>query len=431
MKKLFNEELGFYNPSFFHLHVGIEDSIKKLEDLSDLDFSIFFHEYIHFIQDVTTLYGLNNMHVNAEYIRFAVNHILAHKHKKFKVPIKPNSTSDSMILLNRGINSITHGNIEVPDFASIESYKTLTVDTNLHNSPIKEIEVIEVSYITKKGSKSTFIFGAGCVMENMAYLFEKLTCDEYETSPDIPYSSVELLAKHIYPEFCKNPLNILALCDISLSTSNPGLCFVQILEEWKKAGKVPSTPQIIYDNIKNVKFELNGVEVDENHDPQKESSELAKKQLKEYFGDPIFEPLKDWVDSIIDTAQKFREENPYFILELANGNIRDNEMFAKLFKEFGTPLMTNNQNEHRFNPPSSYTGKSINIGFYSVLDQIDNIFQGVSLSCKLEKYCIETSVAIPDKRCEEAPWSRCQDDDLCPFALCWKHWRLCGYEPIQ
>lgn len=35
-----------------------------------------------------------------------------------------------------------------------------------------------------------------------------------------------------------------------------------------------------------------------------------------------------------------------------------------------------------------------------------------------------------DDRCDNAPWKRCNDEQLCPYGLLWKHWKLSGYEVI-
>ena len=60
MSRVLNTTLGYYEPAFFHINIGTNSSFEKF---SSRDFSIFLHEYIHFIQDVTTVYGLNNIHV--------------------------------------------------------------------------------------------------------------------------------------------------------------------------------------------------------------------------------------------------------------------------------------------------------------------------------------------------------------------------------
>ena len=45
------EELGNYETSFFIMNVPTKADLE-IRDMADEDFAIFFHEYIHFLQDI-------------------------------------------------------------------------------------------------------------------------------------------------------------------------------------------------------------------------------------------------------------------------------------------------------------------------------------------------------------------------------------------
>ena len=62
-------------------------------------------------------------------------------------------------------------------------------------------------------------------MESMAYLIERMITNGAGTAPDFPYSSAEIVVDLTYPEFGKEKLNIIALCDMSLQFSEPGKVF--------------------------------------------------------------------------------------------------------------------------------------------------------------------------------------------------------------
>ena len=42
------------------MHVATHDDNMIINQMSDGDATVLFHEYIHFLQDITTYYGLNN-----------------------------------------------------------------------------------------------------------------------------------------------------------------------------------------------------------------------------------------------------------------------------------------------------------------------------------------------------------------------------------
>lgn len=63
------------------MYLKIDGEID-LNKLSEKDFSLFFHEYIHFLQDITTTYGLTTCYAYGEYVQSVVNDIYE-KNKRF------------------------------------------------------------------------------------------------------------------------------------------------------------------------------------------------------------------------------------------------------------------------------------------------------------------------------------------------------------
>lgn len=59
MKEL-NQTLGFYTPAFFKIYIETVNPIYP-KQLLGKEQATFIHEYSHFIQDFTTLYGLSNI----------------------------------------------------------------------------------------------------------------------------------------------------------------------------------------------------------------------------------------------------------------------------------------------------------------------------------------------------------------------------------
>lgn len=65
--------LGFYSPSLFHIHLDGIGRIKDMSSWEEEQKSTFLHEYVHFLQDVTTVQGLNNMYRLGEFVRYVTN----------------------------------------------------------------------------------------------------------------------------------------------------------------------------------------------------------------------------------------------------------------------------------------------------------------------------------------------------------------------
>jgi hypothetical protein len=413
-----NQVLGFYLPNFFRLHIGISNPIDNLNKLSDRDFSVFLHEYIHFLQNITTFYGLNNIHVSVEYMKYANNKIRSDNNSKFSIPIIPDDANSYNLKLNRYLLDFTYGDNgdEGTRIKEITNYSILNDTIPINNAPIKTIEYVYVEFKDNTNNDNCFAFGAGCIMESMAYLMETLTCKDYALSPNLPYETATLLAEFIYPEFANNKLNILALCDISLNCSNPGVYFVKVIEEWKRQNKTPS-PQDLYNECirlnPNICQCLNNI------------ANTAKLQMHDYFKDKYFKSINDWIDAVIGSAINLRKRNPSFILDIANGDIRTNSTFCKIFTEIGTPVLTNNSGFIGFYHPNNNN----QAGNFFAISQIHKLFYtGTFDGCELKNF--NCCSPIIDCRCAKSPWKRCADKNLCPFALFWHHWGLEQYEPI-
>lgn len=425
-----NKSLGFYLSSFFLLHVSTKESLKNINAISDRAFSILFHEYVHFLQDITTFYGLNNNHVTVEYLKYANNFAIKGPSKQFEVPIDPDPTNFDNVLLGTHIANLTYGDVESYNVKEILNYQLLALPILVPNSPIKEMVVVDVTFVDEIGKDQIFTFGAGCIMESMAYLLEQLTCKDYSPSPDIPYSAAELLAKHIYPEFGNNKLNVLALCDVSLGISNPGKHFILTIEDWRDKGILPVSPEKLYEEFSKLTFTLNGGgPVSENL--FESMIPTVKLQLKAYFNDPHFNDLKDWIDAMIDAAAELRLRHPTFLMDIAKGNIRENPNFIQIFNELGTPLLTNENKEFGFYHRKGST-KQIDVGYFWAINQIQERFLGLTEPCALMDFCSQKeSNTKVDDRCKINPWSRASDKNSCPYALLWRHWKLEGFEPVS
>lgn len=422
-----NKIVGYYTPAFFELHVGTNNSISNLNNLNDRDFSIFLHEYMHFIQDFSTFYGLNNMYVNSEYMHSAVNQIYLMPKGHIVIPIEPFTDNRDNVLLNSHLISLTMGDTEDVESLEITNITNTFDDIDIPNSPLKKIESICVEFRSDKEGDGILSFGAIAIMENMAYLMEQLITNDYETSPDYPYSIVEKVISYIYPEFGNNKLNTLALCDLSLQYSNPGKILVEFLREIKSTLYLPGKPEDLYDifyareNVLSGKTTtlLNGFE---------NMANTVLSQTKKYFNDPrIFKDINDWISILIKNAIELRQKNKYFLLDIARGgNIRTNKSFKNFIDKVGTPLLCNDNAEFSF----YHTGfpNGVEIAYFKAIGQIMQVLGEGKRECDLCPMCHSSNIKI-DIRCCNSPWERSHDLSLCTFALFWKHWKLKDYIP--
>lgn len=421
--------LGYYTPAFFHIHVGTNLSFTSF---SDKDFSVFLHEYIHFIQDVTTLYGINNMYVYSEYIRYAINEAYKSPDKKIDIPITPKDSNEDNVYLNLMINRLTCGDgCDISIIKQIKQIDIIVEDIDVPKSSLKNIESTVLTIVDNDDKEQLVSFGAIAIMESMAYLMERLLCPSYIKSPDFPYCIAEKIIEKEYPDFAKDSLNVLALCDVSLLYSNPGKIFIQFIREMKDDNWMPKNPEDIYDNIYSRVNIVNNTTKISLEDNLKGFLEIVKIQIQGYFNDPkLFSEINNWINHITITAYNLRFKDKYFILDVARGGmVRDNKVLKTLIdKTLGTPLISNVSGECTLKSPVIMKGYGVDISYFAAVGQIISLFESAKYKCDLHTICTYYKNNV-DERCIRTPWKHITDVRYCPFALLWYHWKLKEYEP--
>lgn len=232
-----SEELGNYESSFFIMNVPIEADID-IRNMSNADFAVFFHEYILFLQDITSFYGYNAIFSHGEYIRKVITDIYKGP-KRISFPYSLVDGKDN-VWLNKRITKQSLGDSSEQDIYSIDN-------AYIKNYKLNDkicLPELQVDAITGKGPE-TITVGAYAIRENMAYLMEKQCTTKYKTSKEFPYQIVELLAEKICPGKLTS-LDLVALCDIALQCSVPGHGLYLFLDAIRRGKIVVNKPENLY-----------------------------------------------------------------------------------------------------------------------------------------------------------------------------------------
>ena len=379
MPRLKSTELGYYIPSFFEMHVNTYCDDLTINKLPLKDMTVLFHEYIHFLQDFTTYYGLNAIYTYSEYLHSVVNRIYGIKTKEFPVPFNITDNTDN-VLLNKQILNFTQGDTEECTPFSVDEVEE-DVDELLPNAFMKNVPNVILNL-----NGDLRVFGAIAIMESMAYLMEQLCSPVgYEKSPDFPYRSAELVADFYVKDFSENPLMILALCDMSLQSSNPGACFVRVMKGIRDGNVVFEKPEDIYDHFYNqISVTAYGAESTLiSH--FKMLLSIVQNCMKSYLRDmPILKEYYDWIDHLVKFAINWREHDRYFLLKMARQNdLVNNGCWGYAVHEVGAPLMVNNNGDY-FKIPQSGSILGMDVEYFQAIS--DRGTGSVSPRCKYPKY---------------------------------------------
>jgi hypothetical protein len=406
------------------MHVDTDQSLLNLNAINHAETeSIYLHEYCHFIQDVSTVFGLSNINMVVDYMKYANNHIIVQPSGGFNVPVipVPNTTDNAYANLQLQGHYLGDGEDE---------HVTLTTYRRLHRHVLSQgvtvsVPYIEVDYNTSDGRQECFEFGALCIVESMAYIMETECYPQAPVSPDLPYTSAEKLVELIYPTLGNNRLNILALCDASLAAFNPGPLFYDALVELRRQNHVFNSPEDIYPFIEEFEINYNGLT---------RFSQLfapigaeAVNQIGGYFNDPKLASVQSWLRDLVSVGIRYRTANPTFPLDIARGGrIAQNAALADYMHNVGSPLVTNTLGEVSVADPR-VTQFTPNYATIWAIDQIHKVLIGAQRHCELVGFCCNGGIKT-DTRCVTEPWRKNLQPD-CAFGQMWRHWKLSDYYP--
>ena len=412
---------GSYLPAFFEMNLNTDDDID-INHLKRDQWSTFLHEYIHFLQDITTMYGLYNIYAIGEYMSTTAEQIKA-------LPLGPyeqinfRESNQNLVSSQIDLHCATIGELEESK-QFIDTIKI--IDIGESKKKITENPVVpSIDSIILYSNKGNLHFGTREIMESMAYTIQRVCYHDTPDHYEFPYMTAYKVAAFYDAEFAKDPKKLVALCEMSLMTSNPGFMFITAMKEFKaKDVKIKD----IFAYFKSREFsngETNGtLSIDTIFS---NISNLAYRHYIGYYkGDPIFKKEVEWLERLQNFSNNHRKTTQSIFLDIMNGGeASKNSVLQHIVSVIGGPMMKNNKgNCYRFdNTPNLSIIAATKSIFYDVFVNGEN-------KCGLYGWCMQNPNNNIDANCPYKPWDRCESPDtMCPFSMLWRRWGLSGHYP--
>ena len=424
-RKRINGTIGCYFPAFFEMNLDIYGDMD-INKLSEKEFALFLHEYTHFLQDVSTYYGMSNVYAMNEVIKSMHRNVTSSLPNggKFKTPVDIMS-DDPTLEANLQLRNLTMGTercIGTFEVAKIEQ-KSEAVPNNPY---VKQIDNVYVT--TTKGN--VFQFGALALMENMAYLMEQICVSECEPSPEYPYSAAEKVANYIAPAIGKDKLMVLALCDVSLQASNPGHYFYDTLELIRKGIIAYSKPEDVYDDfLRRQVVAYHSSTIPSYQGQFRKMADIVIEQEQKFIATPQLSVFWKWIENAINYSYNLRVNHRNFILDIAKtGSARTSKVFADYVNVVGTPLMMNKCGKYYCIPSQNVPGDGM--CYYRAMREFFSLLVGRGRKCHMKNWCKQSGIKV-DCRCHCSPWKHLKDKEKCPYAVVWGSLGLEKYRPYR
>ena len=401
-------------PGFFLMNINVDlHNNISWNEFNDEQKSTFIHEYIHYLQDITTTNGFHNFNFFAQINQLYLNKIATYTNQEIKVPIDlemcnvENAFEESEIVkLYEGDNhqkKIHHVNNVFRELE--ECYKE-----EFPNS--QDMYNINIYY---NNTGIAYRFGTRCICESMAYLIESWIYKEKRNN-ELPYNSCEMVCKSLYPEISTNIPCMIALCDISLMHYHSGDFFYNLILCMKKDNFIPKDAKDVYD--------YTNPRIPHLYDNLLEQYKMAKQNIDIIYPNKIniTDSVRKWLVNIFLKGLEFRMGKNNFVCKLTELNKKEDveKYFLKLTNYFSLPVITD-INKDVF---GTYESQYI---ILVPIALIDLFTKRKGNECILYEYCKKQGqVLLSDNMCKITPWKQADREELCPLALYWYHYSLTG-----
>lgn len=227
---IINGRTNKYESSFFHIYLKGESPITNTgtKDVSKRDYASFVHEYIHYIQDITTPYGI-------KYSKYFTYHLIL-----FREFIYSNTTLTTPVKLEEAIRAAKDFEAELNDKNGSKNFSQGTIsDIEIKPADIASAKINNSAvnigvydFVNDRVFEEGFKFGYRCIIESMAHLVQLLINPDLQHA-EVPYKSAQLICDKLRPDLINNKKLLISICYTSLFFDNPGHSFFEIIESVK------------------------------------------------------------------------------------------------------------------------------------------------------------------------------------------------------
>lgn len=427
-----NAALGIYMPSFFSITLNFGHHIKNVEDIPEHLKPTFYHEYFHFIQDVTTPYGFHLAWGNMSRVTQSVSYYQKKAQEKANIPIPDpeRAVHFKELKLFEAINGDSM--LQQPEGVDINVNELQLVSISLELRP--EMEPFEEEPSTRfirlvlrapNGQLYYFWLGAKAVIECMANLIEEKHFGETH-APRFPYKIVQEFIRFVRPEIGDRKDIMFVLCDLALQTNHPGFYLNSLLVNSRIREEIPENPIEIF-CMGFEYFNESGYDVDKTFEHYKNKLQINIGQL---FGHQVFQPELRWVNVVIENGFRLRNEVGAFMLDLYNAENPILDVLPKIVDRIGTPDIVNFNFERVFTLPVELRGaeEQIHPVLMTALFQFYKDLLYAEPRCALIELCRNHDDMPVNPKCYEDQWKKTTEKGhVCPLMA---FYRALGLENI-
>lgn len=430
------QTFGSYFQNFFLIHLNFTIDFERPNEYDcDEKLGTFIHEYIHFLQNISTTFGVKGLVCNFARIEDYIYKI--YTSKDIKVSNNPKLSDDisayyELYAMSRGdFDDIIYKPFKEIQVLNIPKFKKDECFNECFDGRLKEEwpkylpPLLNLKLIDKDNNVCTksLYFGAILIMESMAALFETHIYPQHFRYKQISYDICTIIWNYFIPESKDRFDLIFAACDASLMDVNPGMAFIIVLAMYKN--RLNSIDKI-YNAFSETFWP-----------PNMQSYKELVSELEQHLNKLIpkdnefYKPLNEYVTEFVNTLYKLRTEKISFLSErMCKDKLNNKEWLSNFVNNKKAVPVIIDSNNKIFLGFSSEENKS-NMIYFLALFAFSNLF-GISGKKKryLSDICKSEYPNNYNEDCEICPWKKGRESILCPMGQIWHTFQIKNKELI-
>ena len=388
-----------------HLHMYVDDDID-MENMCNMTLSAyatFVHEYMHYIQHFTSLYGVRMSCMYNRMFQRYLDYIISKK--TIKIPLRLWETDDEIGSFITRYNNIEGNKDTAFNISDIEIDEQEILNARANGTAVW---IGCYDFDNDKAEGRGFRFGHRCIVEGMAHSIQSIINPEV-VHDIVPYRTVELIIGKIIPGRVGDKRLIASICLCALFWDNPGVGFFDVLELLKQNPNWNGKD--LYKSI------IRGCSV--SHKGQSKPlyrlladfSEDLKTSLEVLMGTD----LEYYSQVIINSVRDCGRCHHQFLDFLYDCDISDREVFRKkILNHYGYPFIDGKNNcvfPMKFvnGKQLAYSETAILYGFELIMDSV--LLKDGKKQCKRYRICSSNMFKVSKKcdvedECISSPWTK-------------------------
>lgn len=213
---------GSYQPGF--LQIKLTHSFDGgLTGFSQKELGTFLHEYVHFLQNISTPWGLYMSMVQYQTLANTFAYIQGTSQEmELPLQIRTDELNRRWDIINLGSGYYPFSKKDKNLCKKIDRSKDIVVHRTKEQIDSKEFPKITLDISFQDGTVRSIELGAYIINESMAAMYQMMV-DPAATheNDDLPYNLVQILCENKFPNIAGDRRKLISICYISLFSMSP------------------------------------------------------------------------------------------------------------------------------------------------------------------------------------------------------------------